>query len=189
MSIFEHFKAGFYLIIVVIIAVYGLNHSFYGLLVSFQNASLFEMNLNEIDNDQLLKNRYINIKEANSAVDPLLFIDELGKPVKYIYALTSLTDSNQIKNQVLNSKILIESETEITDWKEAEVIGLLKPYWENIDEEILNGFKFSNVKISDDAEYLKLNTQPWNWYWHVLIIALAALFFYRMFEAVVKKVK
>jgi len=189
MKVFEYLKISFWLILVVIVALLGLSHSFYGLLVSFQNSDLYEINLNNIEDENLKKNRYIKIINANSVVDPLIYVDETNKPVQYIYALSSVVqDSNHITSILTNSKIIIETKTIINDWTNKEIKGLLKPYWKSIDEEIISNFEYSGLKISENAEYLKLDTKPWKWYWHIIIILVASLFFYRMFEALFNKV-
>jgi len=189
MNTFQYLNAGFWLVIIIIAAIIGLNHSFYGLMVNIQNSSLHTIELDEIEIENIQKNRYLNIIGAISKIDPLTYEDENGKPVKYIYALSSQSESNKSESFNSTSKIILESKTPIKEWRKTKITGLLKPYWHNIDQEIILNFQYSGVKISDDVEYLQMNTKPWKWYWHFLIILIAILFFYRMFEAIMKKLK
>lgn len=189
MKIIEYIKAAIWLVIVSFVAVLGLSHSFYGLMVSVQNSELYEIDYSNINNEDIIKNRYISIKNAGSYTEPLVYIDERNKPIKYLYALTQLQDSNSIHAVDYESHIVIESETEIHVWKTAQFKGLLSPYWDNIDEDIKMSFELEGIVINENAEFLKLETEPWKWYWHILIILLASLFFYRMFEALFKKMK
>ena len=186
LKIFRHIRSVFYLVIAIIIAVFGLSHSIYGLIVHFRNPYLYEINIKDINEHNLSQNRYIEIVEAKAATEPVIYVDERNNPTTYIYALISEAIA---KNKVSTSSVIVESNMEIKNWNTTEIKGLLEPYWESVDEEIIYQLEYYGVNISDDVVYMKLNNAPWKWYWHLLIIGIVLLFFYRMLEAAIKQVK
>tara|TARA_R110000737_G_scaffold318207_1_gene329042 strand:+ start:2754 stop:3332 length:579 start_codon:yes stop_codon:yes gene_type:complete len=171
----------------IFVAGLALNHSVYGLIVACQNRTLYPIEYHNVENENLFKNRYIELHSATSYVAPLVYLDENNYPVKYLYSLSAVEDSSIFKNQQI--KIVLETETEINDWNNIKIEGLLNPYWQGPDEGVVKNFAAYGVILSEDAEYLKLDSTPWKWYWHMLIIFIAGLFFYRMFEAFIDKVK
>lgn len=174
-----------------VIAFYGLRLSVYGLIVNIQNSDMFELDIKNIEKENLTKNRYLNIIGAHSFRDPVVLVDnEDYRPAYYIYALTGVADGTQdVDDSFKKSKVLIESKSEIDNWDEIEVSGLLKPYWYTIDSDVTSIFGSMGIEVTKDTEYLEMNARPWKWYWYLLIIFLAVLFYYRMIEAFLEKVK
>tara|TARA_R110000737_G_scaffold341026_1_gene364405 strand:+ start:927 stop:1187 length:261 start_codon:yes stop_codon:yes gene_type:complete len=82
----------------IIVAGLGLNYSIYGIMVTAQNPSIYQIVLSDIDHENLIKNRHLEIKEAISIAEPLIYTDEYDTPIKYIHALNSKKIATKVQS-------------------------------------------------------------------------------------------
>ncbi|MEO1628168.1 MAG: hypothetical protein AAFV25_23670, partial [Bacteroidota bacterium] len=165
-------RNAFFLIIAMVLATIGIKFCGYGLLVSLQGNSLYELPLSEVGPEALNTHRYIKITGARS-VNPLVLRNKAGVPTAYIYPLL---DTASTKDGPPVCKILLESKERITDWDKREMKGFLKPYLYKIDAAHIQYFNTRNIPIDPDAYYLRLDMKPMKWYQYLPLLALAIWF-------------
>ena len=175
------------LIVAIVVGFLGLKFCLYGLIVSIFGASLQDISIRDIYPENLKTKRYINIIDAASVTEPLELING-DREVWYVYPLIR-TDEAKNPPSEIKTNILLESDVKISNWEQKKITGLLKPYWYNIDEEIIYAFSFEGVEVDPDGYYLELNSKPIKWYWYILILSVAVLFFYRLIEAILTGIK
>ncbi len=186
-----HIKNIISLLLVIFIAFLGIKFSAYGLLVNSIDNDLHEISLSDINAENLKTKRYLSIKDENAASikSGLEYADGHGKTVLYVYPLLRKTvkgDSVYLANK---TNIVIGSKEKITNWNDADLTGLLKPYWHSVEEEVIQEFAYRSIFIEEDAYYLELEAKPYKWYWYVLILSIVGLFFFRMIQAMMKGIK
>ena len=187
----NHIKNIISLLFVIFIAFLGIKFSAYGLLVNIIDNELHELSLSDLNAEQLKTKRFITIIDESAASIPsgLNYVDGHGKVVLYIYPLLRKTVKGDSVYLSTKTNVVIGSKEKITDWNEADLTGLLKPYWYRVDNEVIQEFAYAGIAVDEDAYYLELEAKPYKWYWYVLILAIVGLFFFRMIQAILKRVK
>ena len=165
----------FYLIFAIIVGFLGIKFSLYGLMVNVTGNSLEQISLIDATPEVLKTKRYIKIMDGISLDSPIKYVDENGKVKYMVYALLKRGVNDSISD--FKSNLIVESKGEINDWSEADIKGLLKPYWYRIDDEIIQEFAYRGIEVDKSGYCLELNTKPWKWYWYLLILLVAILFF------------
>lgn len=177
-----------FLLVAIFVGFLGIKFSAYGLMVNLMDSSLHEISINDINSENLKTKRYIKITDGFSIDLPLEYVDDRGNTEYYLYPLLNSKTFNDTTFST-KTNIVIESKHKINNWNDAEIKGLLEPYWYRIDEIVIEEFNLRGFDVDKDGYYLELDSKPLKWYWYLLILSIAFLFFYRMIEAIIKGVK
>lgn len=177
-------RNGIYLIIGIFLAFLGVRFGLYGLIINIFNNDSRQISINDLYATGAGLKRNVEIKDGILWDLDIKHFDRNGNIKSYLYILT-LSDTSKSKTAV----VVINSLSEINLNNSFKIYGLLKPSWYKLDSEIEKILKNDGFKIAENNYFLDLDSKPWKWYWHLLILFISGLFIYRLIEAIIQGIK
>ncbi|MCF8277617.1 MAG: hypothetical protein K9J17_12860 [Flavobacteriales bacterium] len=184
MGIIDFFRNGFYLIIAIGVAAFGFQFGLYGLIVNTLGNGLHVLSIEELYTKGAGTKRQIELTDGIIWDTGLANYDDDGNLETFLYVVT-LQDTTSSKHAV----VIVESENKMLMDSDEVIIGLLKPFWTTVNENLKLMLSDREFDFDEQLFVLELNKEPWEWYWNLLVLLVSSLFIYRLIEAIFLELK